>query len=120
MLIRDAATEDCQKPDQSAKQAGEIGGAFCRKAQRFMQITCQRSERGVVREALKKFADVGDPEGALETYAHVLEALAKAHESSWRGSSDLPKGCGGMIAEEGRRVTNSSLGRLGAIPRYFA
>ena len=87
--IRDGTAENCEKPHQSSEKTGEIGGAFGGKAQRFVQITRQGSEGGVVGKALKKFANVGDPEGALKACANVLEALAKAHEASRPGSCSL-------------------------------
>ncbi len=47
-----------------------------------MQINCERRKRGVVGEPLEKFADVGDPEGALEAGANFLPTIGEAQERS--------------------------------------
>jgi len=53
---------------------------FHAKIQRLMKIACQRCERGVVRKPLKQFADIGDPERALETGANLVQAFRKGQK----------------------------------------
>jgi len=44
-----------------------------------VKIQGERGEGSVVGEALEDFADVGDPEGALEAVADFLEARGERH-----------------------------------------
>src|SRR6266480_1873092 len=77
--VGDGAAENGQEPNQAAEQTGKIGGAFGREIQRFVKVAGQRSERRIVGEALEELAEVGDPEGTLESVADFLEPLAKSH-----------------------------------------
>ncbi len=73
------ASEDGEKPDQAAEEAGERRGLLDGKAQGLVQIARQRGEGRIVREALEELADVGDPEGPLEAGANVVPTLGEGH-----------------------------------------
>jgi len=73
------AAEDGKKPDHAAEDAGERAGLLGGEAETLVKIVGEGGEGAVIREALKDFGNVGDPEGALEAGADVFEFLAKAH-----------------------------------------
>src|SRR5579863_7328008 len=114
--VGDRAAENGQKPDQPAEESGEIRGALGGKGKRFVEITSERGEGGVIAQPFKEFTEIGDPEGALEAGADVVETLLKGHEASKCRRSPEEEGelsGGGMIAEEGLMVVRSILGMAG-------
>ena len=77
--VRDGAAEDGKKPDGTSKNAGQGAGLLGGEVELFMEIQGERGKGAVVGEALEDFADVGDPEGGLESVVNLLEALAEGH-----------------------------------------
>ena len=78
--ISDGSAEHCQKPDQTSEQSSQAAGLFHSKIQGFVKIARQRCERGIVGKSLKEFADIGDPERALEPGANLLQAFGKSQK----------------------------------------
>ncbi len=71
-----------QDPDQPAKKPRKIRRPLGGKVQRFVEIPGKGSESSVVREPLKQFAEVGDPERALKPGSHFCQTLVEAHATS--------------------------------------
>ncbi len=77
--VCDSAAEDGEEPDGSSKKPGEGTGLLGGEIEFLVEIQSERGKGTVVREALENFADVSDPEGALEAIADFLEALGERH-----------------------------------------
>src|SRR5207245_11685181 len=80
-LVGNCAAKDGEEPNHAAENAGECTGLLGGEIQLLVKIVGERSESAVVREALEDFADVGDPEGPLETGTDLVQTLAEAHSS---------------------------------------
>src|ERR1019366_7724639 len=79
--VGESSAEHRQKPYQSTEESGERAGLFGGKFQDFMEIARQRSERRVIGKPLEQLADVGNPEGTLETHANVAPTLRNAQNA---------------------------------------
>ena len=75
--VGERAAEGREKPNQAAEKSGEAAGLLDGKIQRLVQVTRQRGERRVVRKALEKLADVGHPEGRLESGSEFRRGAVK-------------------------------------------
>ncbi len=76
--VSGCSTKNCQEPNQPTEEARETTRALGGKLKRFMQVTREGGECGVVRESFEQLTDVGNPEWPLEAGANVVPTLRKA------------------------------------------
>src|SRR5262249_33646922 len=67
--ISDCSANYRQKPDPSAEHPGETAGTLDIEVQVLVQIASEHGKDRVIRKPLKKFADVGNPEWPLKSFA---------------------------------------------------
>src|SRR5580704_17757800 len=77
--VGDCSTENGEKPNHAAENAGERAGLLGGEIEFFLEVDGEGREGAVVGEALEDFGDVGDPEGALEAVADFGEAVGEGH-----------------------------------------
>src|SRR4029077_20424800 len=79
--VGDCATKYGQEPDEASEQPSEAAGLFHPEVQSFVQVARQRCEGGVIGESFEEFANVGDPEGTLESSTNLAQSFRKSQ--SW-------------------------------------